>query len=193
MLEPIQGEAGVIVPDDDYILNVKNICEKYNVLMIADEVQTGLGRTGDLYTCKSHGVKPDILCLGKALSGGFMPVSAVLADEHVMKYMLPGTHGSTFGGNPLGSSIASTALNIINDENLCENSRIIGRMFRDSFRGHKYSFIKNIRGVGLMNAIEFDSSETANKISNILLTNKIFTKTTHETTLRFTQIGRAHV
>ena len=188
MFEPVQGEAGINLPDKDYIYNVKNICKKYNVLMIADEVQTGLGRTGQLYACKHSNIKPDILCLGKALSGGFMPVSAVLADKEVMDCILPGTHGSTFGGNPLACEVATSALNVIVSENLSANSKSVGNFFRNCFHDYEkdYPFITDVRGIGLMNAIEFENSEIANIACDKLLENNIFTKTTRDNTLRFT-------
>lgn len=184
MLEPIQGEAGVIIPDEDYLFNVKKLCEKYNVLLIADEVQTGLGRTGKLLACHHSKVKPDILCLGKALSGGTLPISAVLADNHVMKCITPGTHGSTFGGNPLACVVATESLNVIVTERLSKNAEIMGKLFRDSLRSYPKSFIKDIRGKGLMNAIEFKNKKIANKVCVKLLSQGILTKTTHDTILR---------
>ena len=125
MLEPIQGEAGVIVPNQNYLKKVETLCKKYNVLMIADEVQTGLGRTGKMLACDYEQVKPDILILGKALSGGIMPISAVLSDSHIMDVITPGTHGSTFGGNPLAAAIGMEAIDIVKDEKLCENSVLL--------------------------------------------------------------------
>ena len=184
MIEPIQGEAGIIIPDINYMKNVKKICEKYKVLLIADEVQTGLGRTGRMLACDYDNIKPDILILGKALSGGMLPVSAVLANNDVMNVITPGTHGSTFGGNPLASSIAIEAINIIKDEKLCENSYNLGSLFRKELINLYSSKIKNIRGKGLLNAIEFENKEITDKFCNNLLENGIVAKTTHDTIVR---------
>ena len=184
MMEPIQGEAGVILPDEGYLKKVKELCKKYNVLMIADEIQTGLGRTGKMLACDYEGVQPDILCLGKALSGGFMPISAVLANNNIMKYITPGTHGSTFGGNPLASSIAITALNIIKDENLIENSFSKGLYFRKEISNFNKDFIIDIRGKGLLNAIEFENDVIAKKICHELLNNGLVSNITHGNIIR---------
>ena len=154
MVEPIQGEAGVVVPDDGYMKKVKELCEKHNVLMIADEVQTGLCRTGYNLACDHDGVKPDILVLGKALSGGVIPVSAVLASDDVMMTLNPGEHGSTYGGNPLACKVATAALEVLRDENLAENSAARGEQLRtglQSLVGN--SAIETVRGRGLLNAI----------------------------------------
>ena len=188
MFEPIQGEAGVIIPDPDYIKNVRELCSRYNVLMIADEVQTGIGRTGELYECKSHNLKPDILCLGKALGGGFLPISAVLANDEVMDCVSPGTHGSTFGGNPLACAVSIAALDVIKLQKLSENARIMGKMFRNYFHENieKYACVVDVRGKGLMNAIEFENQEIAEIVSERLLDNKIFSKVTRDKTIRFT-------
>ena len=134
MVEPIQGEAGVLVPDEGYLSGVRALCTKYKVLFIADEIQTGLCRTGKMLACDHEGVRPDILILGKALSGGYMPVSAVLADDEIMLTIGPGEHGSTYGGNPLGCAVAMTALAILKDENLAENSEVLGELFRTDMR-----------------------------------------------------------
>tara|TARA_B100000963_G_C22597487_1_gene658587 strand:- start:614 stop:1813 length:1200 start_codon:yes stop_codon:yes gene_type:complete len=184
MMEPIQGEAGVILPDEGYLKKVKELCKKYNVLMIADEIQTGLGRTGKMLACDYEGIQPDILCLGKALSGGFMPISAVLANNNIMKYITPGTHGSTFGGNPLASSIAITALNIIKDENLIENSFSKGLYFRKELSNFNKDFIIDIRGKGLLNAIEFENDVIAKKICHELLNNGLVSNITHGNIIR---------
>ena len=184
MLEPIQGEAGVIIPDKGYLKKVKELCEKYNVLMIADEIQTGIGRTGKMLACDYESVKPDILCLGKALSGGYFPISAVLADEDIIKYITPGTHGSTFGGNPLASSIAITALNIIQDENLINNSYQKGIYFRKELRNLKHDFIIDIRGKGLLNAIELENKEIAIKLRDKFLENGLISNITHDNIIR---------
>jgi ornithine--oxo-acid transaminase len=188
MFEPIQGEAGVIIPDPDYIKKVRDLCSRYNVLMIADEVQTGIGRTGELYECKSHNLKPDILCLGKALGGGFLPISAVLANDYVMNCVSPGTHGSTFGGNPLACAVSMASLDVIKKEQLSKNARIMGKIFRNYFSDniHKYPFNMKVRGKGLMNAIEFEDSSIAYIVSERLLDNQIFAKVTRENTIRFT-------
>ena len=186
MVEPIQGEAGIIIPDSKYLNNVKKLCEKYNVLMIADEVQTGLGRTGKMITCDYNNIKPDILILGKALSGGFLPLSAVLSDSNVMDVITPGTHGSTFGGNPLAASIGIESLNIIKDEKLCEKSFENGKYFRNELKNitKNKDFIKDIRGKGLLNAIEFKNREKTDKILNLLKENGLLAKSTHNTIIR---------
>lgn len=186
MLEPIQGEAGVIVPDPNYLKHVRVICSKHNVLMIADEVQTGIGRTGELYECKRNHIKPDILCLGKALGGGFVPISAVLTNDDIMNCIMPGTHGSTFGGNPLACAVSIAALDVINNEQLDKNAIVMGKLFRDSFQNKKNSIILDVRGEGLMNAIEFENSSIANTVSERLIENKVFAKVTQDTIIRFT-------
>ena len=182
MLEPIQGEAGIIIPYSGYLQKVKQICNKYNVLMIADEVQSGLGRTGKMIACDYENVKPDILCLGKALSGGVLPISAVLADNRVMECITPGTHGSTFGGNPLAAVVAKESLKVLINEDLPRNADIMGNLFRQNIL--KKDFIKDIRGKGLMNAIEFESKEITDKVCDNLLKNGLLTKSTHDTILR---------
>ena len=184
MVEPIQGEAGVIIPDDKYLYNVKKLCEKYNVLLIADEVQTGLGRTGKLLASDYDNIKPDILCLGKALSGGIMPISAVLADSNIMNCITPGTHGSTFGGNPLASAVAIEAIKIILNNKLDRNSYNMGEKFRNELFNINRDFIVDIRGKGLMNAIEFENKQITDKVCNLLIKNGILTKSTHDNILR---------
>ena len=186
MLEPIQGEGGIIIPDKGYLKKVKFLCDKYNVLMIADEVQTGLGRTGKMLACDYENVKPDILCLGKALSGGFYPVSAILANKDIMDVITPGTHGSTFGGNPLGCAIGSEALDIIIDENLIFNSEEMGKYFREYFKNLNHYTLKDIRGKGLLNALEFDDEETTNRFLSFLLEENVLAKNTHENVVRVT-------
>jgi len=186
MLEPIQGEGGIIIPSENYLHEVKKLCEKYNILLIADEVQTGLGRTGELYNFKKYDIKPDILCLGKALSGGIMPISAVLSNSEIMNCIATGSHGSTFGGNPLSCKIATTAINIIKDEELCKNSQNVGKFFRNELQNLNFDLIKDIRGQGLLNAIEFNTEELTNKAIQNLLNNGILTKNTNRTTIRFT-------
>ena len=184
MVEPIQGEAGVIIPDDKYLYNVKKLCEKYNVLLIADEVQTGLGRTGKLLASDYDNIKPDILCLGKALSCGIMPISAVLADSNIMNCITPGTHGSTFGGNPLASAVAIEAIKIILNNKLDRNSYNMGEKFRNELFNINRDFIVDIRGKGLMNAIEFENKQITDKVCNLLIKNGILTKSTHDNILR---------
>ncbi len=153
LVEPIQGEAGVFVPDDGYIKKAYDLCKKNNVLFIADEVQTGIARTGKLLACDHEGVRPDILILGKALSGGAMPISAVLADDEIMLTIKPGEHGSTFGGNPLAGKVAIAALEVVSDEKLAENAERLGKIFRDEMRAVKSEMIELVRGKGLLNAI----------------------------------------
>ena len=188
MVEPIQGEAGVIVPDDGYLKGVREICDKYNVLFIADEVQTGIARTGKMLACDHENVKPDILILGKALSGGVFPVSAALADDDVMMCIKPGEHGSTYGGNPLGCKVAMAALEVVRDENLSKNSEILGQKFRDELSAFSHSLIKEVRGKGLLNAIEVNDSpdsETAWNICLELKENGLLAKPTHGNIIRF--------
>ena len=188
MVEPIQGEAGVIVPDDGYLKGVREICDKYNVLFIADEVQTGIARTGKMLACDHENVKPDILILGKALSGGVFPVSAALADDDVMMCIKPGEHGSTYGGNPLGCKVAMAALEVVRDENLSKNSEILGQKFRAELSAFSHSLIKEVRGKGLLNAIEVNDSpdsETAWNICLELKENGLLAKPTHGNIIRF--------
>jgi ornithine--oxo-acid transaminase len=184
MVEPIQGEAGVIIPDNNYMYNVNRICKKYNVLLIADEIQTGLGRTGKLIACNYNKIKPDILLLGKALSGGVYPISAVLANNEIMDCITPGTHGSTYGGNPLASVIASTAIKVLIKENLINNSSIMGKYFRNDLLNIQHSSIVDIRGVGLFNAIELENDNIAEKLNIKLLKNGLLTKTTRGNIIR---------
>ena len=187
MLEPIQGEGGIIIPHDNYLRDVKQLCDEYSVLMIADEVQTGLGRTGKMLACDHYNVRPDILCLGKALSGGFYPVSAVLSNERIMSVLTPGTHGSTFGGNPLASAIGIEAMNVIQKQKLARNAEKMGRFFREHLIANTAStHVKSIHGLGLLNAIDFYSQEKADEFVEKLIDNYIFTKTTRETTVRIT-------
>jgi ornithine--oxo-acid transaminase len=153
LVEPIQGEAGVYVPDEGYLKKAYDLCKKNNVLFIADEVQTGIARTGKLLACDHENVRPDILILGKALSGGVLPVSAVLADDDIMLTIKPGEHGSTFGGNPLAAKVAIAALEVIRDEKLAENSERLGKIFRNEFSSIKSDMIELVRGKGLLNAV----------------------------------------
>ena len=159
MAEPIQGEAGVVVPDEAYLSNVKSLCSKHNVLFIADEVQTGIARTGKMMACDYESVKPDILVLGKALSGGTMPVSAVLARDEIMLCIKPGEHGSTFGGNPLACAVAIEALKVIVEEKLADNANTMGALFRDELRKLNHPVIELVRGKGLLNAMVIRTKE----------------------------------
>ena len=153
MIEPIQGEAGVVIPDDGYLKGVRNLCNKYNVLFIADEIQTGLARTGKMLACDHEEVRPDILILGKALSGGTLPVAAILADDSIMLQIKPGEHGSTYGGNPLACAVAMKALEILKSENLANNAMKMGEILRKELAALQSPFISTIRGKGLLNAI----------------------------------------
>lgn len=153
LVEPIQGEAGVFVPDAGYLAKAFDLCKKNNVLFIADEVQTGIARTGKLLACDHENVRPDILILGKALSGGAMPVSAVLADDEIMLTIKPGEHGSTFGGNPLAARVAIAALEVVKDENLAEKAEYLGKIFREELSAMKSEMVELVRGKGLLNAV----------------------------------------
>ena len=153
LVEPIQGEAGVFVPDAGYLAKAFELCKKNNVLFIADEVQTGIARTGKLLACDHENVRPDILILGKALSGGAMPVSAVLADDEIMLTIKPGEHGSTFGGNPLAARVAIAALEVVKDENLAEKAEYLGKIFREELSAMKSEMVELVRGKGLLNAV----------------------------------------
>lgn len=188
MVEPIQGEAGVIVPNEDYLAGVRALCSKYNVLWIADEVQTGLGRTGKMLCCDHAGVKPDILILGKALGGGVFPVSAVLTNHEVMNVLHPGQHGSTFGGNPLACAVAMAALKVLVDENLAENAEKLGKVFRSRLQMINVSIVSGVRGKGLLNAIDivpFGNGKTAYDVCLALKANGLLAKQTHTHTIRF--------
>lgn len=190
MVEPIQGEAGVVVPDDDYLLKAYELCKKNNVLFIADEVQTGIARTGKLTCCDHHGFKPDLLILGKALSGGVYPVSAVLTSHEIMLTIKPGEHGSTYGGNPLGCKVAMAALRIVKDEMLAENADLMGNYFREKLNQYilKSNIIKLIRGKGLLNAIVINDNEDSNTAWDICLKlkeNGLLAKPTHGNIIRF--------
>jgi len=154
MLEPIQGEAGVIMPPDGYLKQVAEICKRNNVLFIADEIQTGLGRTGKLFACDYEGVRPDIMVIGKALSGGFYPVSATLADESIMGLFTPGEHGSTFGGNPLGAAVARASLRVIREENLAARAEMLGTYFMEQLAEIPSPHVKEVRGKGLLIGVE---------------------------------------
>ncbi len=186
MVEPIQGEAGVFVPHDGYLRGVRELCTKHRVLMIADEVQTGLCRTGKMLCCDHEQVRPDILILGKALSGGMLPVSAALADDEVMLGIQPGEHGSTYGGNPLACRVALEALKVLKDEHLDENAEKMGKIFRDTLSSYKYPWIRHVRGKGLLNAVEIDHDAGANAwdICLALKERGLLAKPTHDTIIR---------
>src|SRR6476620_10649941 len=187
LVEPIQGEAGVVVPGDGYLAKTKRLCEDANVLFIADEIQTGLSRTGKMLACDHENVRPDILILGKALGGGMMPVSAVLADDEIMLTLKPGEHGSTYGGNPLASRIAITALKILQEENLAENARVMGLLLRKELNALHSNHISIVRGKGLLNAIVIDHTEkdAAWKLCLELKENGLLAKPTHGDKIRF--------
>jgi ornithine--oxo-acid transaminase len=189
MVEPIQGEAGVIVPTEGYLKGVRNLCTKYNVLFIADEVQTGLARTGKMLACDHEGVKPDILVLGKALSGGILPVSAVLASNEIMLTIKPGEHGSTYGGNPLACAVAMEALKVLKDEKLAENSEALGIIFREEMNKLKNStdIVTAVRGKGLFNAIVIKekNGKTAWDVCIKFAEAGLLAKPTHGDTIRF--------
>jgi ornithine--oxo-acid transaminase len=187
MVEPIQGEAGVVVPDPGYLKVVKALCEKYRVLMIADEIQTGLCRTGRLLACDHEEVKPDILVLGKALSGGMLPVSAVLSNDEVMLQIKPGEHGSTYGGNPLACAVAMEALRILKEENMAENAATQGDLLRELLWELKSPYIKLVRGKGLLNAIVINHANpnAAWELCLELMKNGLLAKPTHGDKIRF--------
>ena len=192
MVEPIQGEAGVVVPDEGYLKGVRELCTRYHVLFIADEVQTGIGRTGRRLACDHEGVKPDLLVLGKALSGGVLPVSAVMADNEVMLTLKPGEHGSTYGGNPLACAVTMAALQVVQDEQLAENAEVMGQLFRDRLNAlrEKTDLITLVRGKGLLNAIVINErpafgDDTAWELCMRLRTNGLLCKPTHGDKIRF--------
>ena len=190
MVEPIQGEAGVVVPDENYLRNAYEMCKASNVLFIADEVQTGIGRTGKMICCEHHGFKPDILILGKALSGGVFPVSAILASDEVMLTIKPGEHGSTFGGNPVACEVAMAALKVIRDEKLSENAHNMGVIFRDKIQTYinNSNIVEKIRGKGLLNAIVIKDDENSDIAWNICLKmaeKGLLAKPTHGNIIRF--------
>lgn len=163
IVEPIQGEAGIVVPDEDYLAKAHELCKKHQVLLICDEIQTGIARTGRLLCSEHSGVRPDIVLLGKAISGGMYPVSAVLADKHIMLNIEPGTHGSTYGGNPLGCAVAIAALEVVRDEKLTENAETLGKRFRAGLEAIDSPAIKLIRGKGLLNAVIIDETKTSGR------------------------------
>ena len=189
LVEPIQGEAGVYVPDENYLKNASELCKKYNVLFIADEVQTGIARTGKIIACHHENVQPDILILGKALSGGMYPVSAVLANDEIMNVIKPGQHGSTFGGNPIACAVAIAALDVVADENLSERSEELGKLFRSEIEKliEKTDLITKVRGKGLLNAILINDSPDSKTAWNLcvkLKENGLLAKPTHGNIIR---------
>jgi len=188
LVEPIQAEAGVFVPDDGYIKAAYDICKQKNVLFIADEVQTGLCRTGKMLACDYEDVRPDILILGKAISGGMMPISCVLADDKIMLTILPGEHGSTFGGNPIASKVAIASLQVLKEENLADNAYKIGKLFREEFSSIKSDMIAEVRGKGLLNAVVIrpKNGKTAWDVCIALKDAGVIAKPTHEHIIRFT-------
>jgi ornithine--oxo-acid transaminase len=186
MLEPIQGEGGVIIPPKGYLKSVQDICQQNNILFITDEIQTGLGRTGKLFASQHEDVRPDMVIIGKALSGGFYPVSAVLADREIMGLFQPGEHGSTFGGNPLGAAVARAALRVIQDEKLIEQAENLGNYFIGELRKIPSSHIKEIRGKGLLIGVELKpEAGGARRFCEILKEKGILAKETHDNVIRF--------
>jgi ornithine--oxo-acid transaminase len=187
LVEPIQGEAGVFVPDEGYLKKAYDLCKKNNVLFIADEVQTGLARTGKLLACDHEDVRPDILILGKALSGGVMPISAVLADDEIMLTIKPGEHGSTFGGNALAGKVAIAALEVLKNENLAENADRLGKIFREEMKSIKSDMIEQVRGKGLLNAVVIrpKGGKTAWDVCLAMKDKGVIAKPTHEHIIRF--------
>ena len=185
LVEPIQGEGGIITPQDGWLMQLRDLCDKNNVLLILDEIQSGLGRTGKMFAYEHEGIKPDGLILGKALGGGLLPVSAFLSSKEVMDHFNPGSHGSTFGGNPLASKVASKALDLLIDDNLVENSKIMGNYLKTKLQEINLDFIKEVRGKGLWIGVEFNKTISAKKICLSLMDEGILAKETHETVIRF--------
>jgi ornithine--oxo-acid transaminase len=187
LMEPIQGEAGVVVPDEGYLSKAYAYCKQANVLFIGDEIQTGLGRTGKMLACDHEQVRPDILILGKALSGGVLPVSAVLADDEVMLTIKPGEHGSTYGGNPLACAVAITALTVLKEERMTENAAVMGEYFRNGLESFQSPFVETVRGKGLLNAIVIHQThpDAAWDLCMELKENGLLAKPTHGNKIRF--------
>lgn len=187
LFEPIQGEAGVVVPDAGYYTGVRNLCNEYNVLMVADEIQSGLARTGKMLACDHENARPDILILGKALSGGVLPVSAVLCDDEIMMTIKPGEHGSTYGGNPIACAVAMTALQVLKDENMAANAEVTGNLLRDELKKLKSPYISVVRGMGLLNAIviKHPNPDAAWELCLLLKENGLLAKPTHGDKIRF--------
>jgi ornithine--oxo-acid transaminase len=186
MLEPIQGEGGVIIPPFGYLKKVSELCTQKNVLFMADEIQTGLGRTGRLFACDHENVHPDVMIIGKALSGGFYPVSAVLSRKSILSLFKPGEHGSTFGGNPVGAAVARAALKVIVEENLAENAAILGEYFIDQLAEISSRHVKEVRGKGLLIGIELiPEAKGARRFCEALQHRGILAKETHQDVIRF--------
>jgi ornithine--oxo-acid transaminase len=188
LFEPIQGEAGIIMPDQGYLTKVRELCTSHQVLMMADEIQTGLCRTGKMMACDHENIQPDLLLLGKALSGGTMPISAVLANDEVMLTIQPGEHGSTFGGNPLASVVGMASLKVLVEENMAENAEKMGILFRKHLHQLQSPFIREIRGKGLMNAIEINhpNPNAAWTLCERFMQNGLLAKPTHGDKIRLT-------
>jgi ornithine--oxo-acid transaminase len=187
LVEPIQGEAGVNVPEEGYLKKAHDLCKKHNVLFMADEVQTGIARTGKILACDHEGVRPDVLILGKAISGGLYPVSAVLADDDVMLTIQPGEHGSTYGGNPIAAKVAMAALEVVKEEKLAENAEKMGKIFRDEFNSIDSEMIEKVRGKGLLNAVVIRNKDgkTAWDVCVTMKENGVLAKPTHGNIIRF--------
>ena len=187
LLEPIQGEAGVYVPHEGYLKKAYDLCKAHNVLFMADEVQTGIARTGRMLACDHEGVRPDVLILGKAISGGLMPVSCVLADDEIMLTIKPGEHGSTYGGNPIAAKVSMSALQVIKDEKLEENAERLGKIFRERMKAIKSDMVELVRGKGLLNAVVITpkNGKTAWDVCLKLRDNGLLAKPTHEHIIRF--------
>lgn len=186
MLEPIQGEGGVIIPPEGYLQSVQDICQKHNILFITDEIQTGLGRTGKLFASQHENVRPDMVIIGKALSGGFYPVSAVLADHEIMNLFQPGEHGSTFGGNPLGAAVARASIKVLQEENLIENAEKLGNYFIEELRKIPSHHIQEVRGKGLLIGVELNpQAGGARRFCEVLKGKGILAKETHDNVIRF--------
>jgi len=186
LVEPIQGEAGVVVPDEGYLSECYKLCKEHNVLFLADEIQTGLGRTGRLLSCEWENVRPDVVILGKAISGGLMPISAVLADKEIMLCIKPGEHGSTYGGSPLASAVGIAALQVLKEEKLTENAELLGEKLRQGLRDINCPFIKAVRGRGLLNAIVVNETyeKSAWDICLLLKSRGLLAKPTHDNVIR---------
>jgi ornithine--oxo-acid transaminase len=186
MVEPIQGEGGVVVPPEGYLKAVREICDKHNVLFMTDEIQTGLGRTGKLFACDHEGVRPDVMIIGKALSGGFYPVSAVLASKEILGLFRPGDHGSTFGGNPLGAAVATEALTVLIEEGLIDNAQTLGDYFQERLIEIPSPHVKEVRGKGLLIGVELKpEARGARRFCEVLQTKGILCKETHQNVIRF--------
>jgi len=188
LVEPIQGEAGIVVPDESYLKEVRALCDEHNALLICDEIQTGIARTGKLLCHEWSGIKPDLVLLGKAISGGMYPVSAVLGSKEIMLTIEPGTHGSTYGGNPLGCAVAIRALELVRDENMVANAERLGKIFRQGLQDLNSPMIKTVRGKGLLNAIIIDESKTnghsAWDLCMLMKEKGLLAKPTHENIIR---------